>query len=144
MTPAAPTLSLHASAVAWHGRGILLRGPSGAGKSAMALRLIRAGARLVADDLVTLTRAQGRLLARPLEPSGLIEARGLGIFRLAATAGATLALVVDLVPSGQRERLPDARSETLLGIELPSIALDAREPGAAARVLLALMVPRAA
>ena len=39
---------VHATAVAWHGRGVLLRGPSGSGKSALALRLLHAGAVLVA------------------------------------------------------------------------------------------------
>ena len=44
---------LHASAVLWHGRGVLIRGASrAAGKSSLALRLLAAGAMLVADDLV--------------------------------------------------------------------------------------------
>ena len=37
-------------------RAVLLRGPSGAGKSDLALRLIEAGARLVADDQTELVR----------------------------------------------------------------------------------------
>ena len=37
---------VHATAVRWQGRGILLRGPSGAGKSDLALRLIERGADL--------------------------------------------------------------------------------------------------
>jgi len=49
--PAAPIL-VHATAIAIDGRAVLLRGPSGAGKSDLALRLIDAGARLVADDQV--------------------------------------------------------------------------------------------
>ena len=138
MRAAFPSLTLHASAVVWHGRGVLLCGPSGSGKSTLSLRLIQAGARLVADDVVTVTAERGRLLARGPGPSGLIEARGLGIFRLAATAAAPLALAVDLVPSAELERLPEARSETLLGITLPHIAVDAGAAGAPARILLAL------
>ncbi|RMF16145.1 MAG: serine kinase, partial [Alphaproteobacteria bacterium] len=73
---------VHASCVAWHGRGILLRGPSGAGKSALALRLIEAGALLVADDYVVLDAQStpDRLLAAPPPRiAGLIEVRGLGL-----------------------------------------------------------------
>ena len=143
MTAAATTLTLHASAVVWHGRGVLLRGASGSGKSALALRLLQAGARLVADDLVTVSAERGRLIACSPRPSGLIEARGLGIFHLAAAATAPLALAVDLMPSAVLERLPEVASETLLGITLPRIALDAGVPGAPALVLLALTARRA-
>ena len=41
------------------------------------------------------------------------------------------------------ERLPEVASETLLGITLPRIALDAGVPGAPALVLLALTARRA-
>ena len=50
---------IHATCIALDGRGVLLRGPSGSGKSDMALRLIDAGAELVADDRVDLD-APGR------------------------------------------------------------------------------------
>jgi HPr kinase/phosphorylase len=145
-----PPLVVHASVVAWHGRGVLLRGPPGAGKSALALRLLRAGAFLVADDLVALAAsAGGRLLAGPparAPVAGLIEARGLGIFRLAAARRAALALAVDLGAPGRPgpERLPEARSETLLGVTLPRVEIDARGPDAVDRVLLALCAARAA
>jgi HPr kinase/phosphorylase len=51
---------LHASTVAF-GRdgGILILGPSGAGKSTLALRLIAAGAQLVADDRTIVMAARG-------------------------------------------------------------------------------------
>ena len=97
----------------------------------------------MADDLVTVSAERGRLIARSPRPSGLIEARGLGIFRLAAAATAPLALAVDLMPSAVLERLPEVASETLLGITLPRIALDAGVPGAPALVLLALTARRA-
>jgi HPr kinase/phosphorylase len=145
-----PAFVVHASAVAWHGRGVLLRGPAGAGKSSLALALLRAGAVLVADDLVAVAAEGGRLVARAPAgaPAGLIEARGLGIFRLAAARRAALALAVDLaaVAAGAGpERLPEfPRPETLLGVTLPRIALDARAPGAPARLLLALCAARAA
>jgi serine kinase of HPr protein (carbohydrate metabolism regulator) len=130
--------------VLWHGRGVLLRGPSGIGKSSLSLRLLAGGALLVADDLVALERRGRRLLARSPGGTGLIEARGLGIFRVAAAREAALALVVDLAPPARRERLPEAGSETLLGVTLPCLRLDAGAPDAPARVLLALVAPRAA
>ena len=43
---------IHATAIDIGGDGVLLRGPSGCGKSDLALRLIDAGARLVADDRI--------------------------------------------------------------------------------------------
>ena len=142
--PRATTLTLHASAVAWHGRGVLLRGPSGSGKSSLALRLLAAGAVLVADDLVAVAAARGpgcRVSARHVGEPGLIEARGLGIFRLVAAAEATLALVAELGAGADRERLPPAGSgtTTLLGTSLPVVAIDARGADAPALVLLALL-----
>ena len=55
------TVLVHATCVALRRRGgawraVLLRGPSGAGKSDLALRLIEAGGRLVADDQTELVR----------------------------------------------------------------------------------------
>ena len=62
---------------------MLLRGPSGAGKSDLALRLIEAGARLIADDQTELAREGKTVIARaPARIAGLIEARGLGIVKL--------------------------------------------------------------
>ena len=53
-------MRVHGTCVAIAGRGVLLRAPSGAGKSDLALRLIDAGARLVADDQVELAQDNGR------------------------------------------------------------------------------------
>ena len=95
---------------------MLLRGPSGAGKSDLALRLIDAGARLVADDQTALVRKGGILIATPpARIAGLIEARGVGIVRLARgqlLARAPVALLVDLVPPERIERLPEPARET--------------------------------
>jgi serine kinase of HPr protein (carbohydrate metabolism regulator) len=136
--PAAPIL-VHATAIAIDGRAVLLRGPSGAGKSDLALRLIDGGAHLVADDQVELRRAGERVLVTaPAAIAGLIEVRGVGIVRVEAAAEATLALLVDLVPSAEIDRFPDARSEDVLGVAAPSIALSPFEASAAAKLRLAL------
>jgi serine kinase of HPr protein (carbohydrate metabolism regulator) len=131
-------LLVHATAVAVEGGAILLRGPSGAGKSDLGLRLIDAGARLIADDQVELTRAGRRILARAPAPlAGLIELRGVGILRIAALPEAPLVLIADLVEAALIERLPEPQQETVLGIAVPRIALAPFEASAAAKLRLA-------
>lgn len=133
-----PPLLVHGTAVAIDGGAVLLRGPSGAGKSDLALRLIDGGARLVADDQVLLRRAGRQVLARaPASIAGLIEARGLGILRVEPLAEVPLVLIADLVPSGDIERLPEARVETVLGIALPLISVAPFEPSATAKLRFA-------
>ena len=129
----------HASCVAWPEGAALLRGASGAGKSDLALRLIDLGAELVADDQVLLDSQAGRLLARPPETlAGMIEVRGVGIVVLAHRASAPVALVVDLVPDEQVERLPEPQTTLLLGVTLPLLRLSPWPASAAAKVRLAV------
>ncbi len=141
------TVLVHATCVALKPRGkgwqaVLLRGPSGAGKSDLALRLIEAGGRLVADDQTRLTRSGRTLMATaPATLAGLIEVRGVGIVKLARAqvlARATLSLLVDLVPADRIERLPDSARENLLGVDLPLLALAPFEVSAAAKLRLAV------
>jgi serine kinase of HPr protein (carbohydrate metabolism regulator) len=129
---------VHATAVAIEGAAILLRGPPGAGKSDLALRLIDDGARLVADDQTLLRRANDRVLVQaPATIAGLLEVRGVGIVRVDSLDEAPLALIVDLVPSEQVERIPDNRSEVVLGLAFPLIALAAFEVSATAKLRFA-------
>lgn len=128
---------MHATCVALGGAAVLLRGPSGTGKSDLALRLVDAGAALVADDQVELTAEGGRLVARaPAALAGKLEVRGVGIVPLAAAVAAPVALVADLVPSA--ERLPEPAEETILGIAIPRIEIAPFEPSAPAKLRLAL------
>ncbi len=132
-------LLLHATAIAIEGRAVLLRGASGSGKSDLALRLIDAGARLVADDQSELHRRGDSVIVRaPATIAGLVEVRGIGILRVDALAEAPVALIVDLIPAETLERLPARRSETILGLALPLIALAPFEASAAAKLRLAL------
>ena len=132
-------LLVHATAVAIDGRAVLLRGAPGSGKSDLALRLIDAGARLVADDQSELhRRGDGLVVRSPATIAGLIEVRGVGIVRLAALREAPVALVADLVAAEEVERLPARRSETILGVALPLIAIAPFEASAAAKLRLAL------
>jgi len=132
------TLLVHGTAVAIDGQAVLLRGPSGAGKSDLALRLIDGGADLIADDQALLQRNGAQVMVRaPDIIAGMIEIRGVGIVRVDAVAGA-LALIVDLLPSDEIERLPEPRFETVLGVAVPLIALAPFEASAAAKLRLIL------
>ena len=133
------SILVHATAVAIDNRAVLLRGPSGAGKSDLALRLIDAGARLIADDQSELQRIGERIFVRaPAAIAGLFEVRGIGVVRVEALPEAIVALVVDLMPSDGIERLPDIRREDLLGIAVPAISVAPFEASAAAKLRLAV------
>ncbi|MCW5774787.1 MAG: aldolase, partial [Rhodospirillaceae bacterium] len=126
---------IHGTCVAIGGAGAILRGPSGAGKSDLALRLIEAGARLVADDQVLLELEEGRPVERaPAALAGRIEVRGVGIVAVPTQASAPVALLVDLVAADGVERLPEPAREDVLGVALPRIALAPFEPSAPAKL----------
>ena len=104
-----PMVLVHASCVAVGGRGVLLRGPPGAGKSDLALRLIEAGAILVADDQVALTSSGGTLFAEPpARIAGLLEVRGIGIVSMDYVPQCPVDLVIDLAEPQAIERMPEA------------------------------------
>jgi serine kinase of HPr protein (carbohydrate metabolism regulator) len=129
---------VHGTAVAIDGAAILLRGASGAGKSDLALRLIDRGACLIADDQAELRRAIDQVLvSAPAAIAGLIEIRGLGILRVDTVTAAPLVLLVDLVPPTEVERLPESRSEDVLGVAVPVMALAPFEASAPAKLRFA-------
>lgn len=128
---------VHGTCVEMSGTGVLLRGASGGGKSDLALRLIDGGARLVADDQVSLSAVDGDLIATAPETlSGRIEVRGVGIVAVPTAANATIGLVIDLSEPDRVPRLPDPARCELLGLTLPLIALAPFESSAAAKVRL--------
>jgi HPr kinase/phosphorylase len=128
-------MQIHGSCAAKAGAGVLLVGPPGSGKSDLVLRLRIHGFDLVADDRVEVDHG----IARPPPAlAGLLEVRGLGIFRLPYAAEARLALVVDLaalLPPGT-PRLP--MPERHAALDLPLVRIDAAAASAPERVALAL------
>jgi len=109
------SLTLHATCVAIDGRGLLITGPSGAGKSTLALALMAHGARLVADDRVTLSTRDTALVATCPPPlRGMIEARGLGLLHADALPETVVTVAIDLSRT-EDSRLPPRRDVTYLG-----------------------------
>jgi HPr kinase/phosphorylase len=140
---AAAPVRLHATCVQVGGIGVVLLGASGAGKSDLALRLIDAGALLVADDQLEVEATAAGLLGRPVERlAGLLEVRGLGILRVPYCRVSPLGLVVELDAARPAPRLPEPSTYPILGTELRRIRLDPGQASAAAKVRLALCAER--
>lgn len=84
----APTTSIHASLVDVYGVGLLITGRSAIGKSECALDLVERGARLVADDVVTIRRHRGVLIGSGNEMlRHCMEIRGIGIIDVQSIFG---------------------------------------------------------
>jgi serine kinase of HPr protein (carbohydrate metabolism regulator) len=134
-------ICVYGTAVALGSDGVLLRGPSGSGKSDLALRVIDAGGRLVADDQTELHPRTGELRLRPPRAlAGLLEVRGIGIVRMPFVEDVALRLVVDLVPHEVIERLPETRFVTLAGVSVPLVELAAFAASAVAKLRFAVQV----
>jgi HPr kinase/phosphorylase len=110
---------------------VLLLGSAGSGKSDLLLRLIDRGWRLVADDQVLVEHGVARA---PAALAGILEVRGLGLYRMGFLAAAKLRLVAHLgLPA---ERLPAPMLHDPLG--LPEVVIDPVLASAPARLDLAL------
>lgn len=85
----APQIVLHGSFVDVYGVGVLLMGRSGIGKSEIALDLVERGHRLVADDVVNVTRkGEGILMGSGTElVKHFMEIRGLGLIDVRSMFG---------------------------------------------------------
>ena len=139
-----PPDTVHATAVAIGGHGILIRGAAGSGKSSLALRLMEhpvMPAALVADDRVVLAPADGRLKASPPGPlEGLIEVRGVGVIAVPFVPEAAIVLIVELLPEEACVRLPDEAERTtdLLGVAMARLTVPIDDPAGDVRVHAAL------
>lgn len=134
---AAPGL-VHATSVAIGGAAVLLIGESGSGKSDLALRLVDRGATLVSDDYTQLEVRDGRLHASPPATiAGRIEVRYIGIVSMPHMHNVPVALAIGL--DDKPTRMPDRTIHIdILGVAVPLVLLDAREPSAPIKVELAV------
>lgn len=138
------TPSVHASCVCVGEAGVLIRGPSGAGKSSLAAALVETArahgmfARLVADDRVVLTAANGRLIAAPPPAlAGLLERRGLGVTPAPHLDAVVVRLAVDL--DEDPPRMPDSpETVEIAGVVMPLVAVARRDRSASSLVMHAL------
>ncbi len=132
----APQTSVHGTFIDVYGIGVLLTGRSGIGKSEIALDLIERGHRLVADDVVLVTRkGEGILLGAGSEVAKhFMEIRGLGLIDVRAVFGIRairfqkrVELVVELQewkPNIEYTRTGlDHETVTMLDVDLPHIKL---------------------
>jgi len=116
-----PRIDLHASAVAFDTRAVVILGKSGQGKSAMALQLMAFGADLVGDDRLILVVDSGALMVSPAESlTGLIEARGVGVLQARARFPARVHLCLDL-DHIETERVPPIRHKSWLDVPVPCL-----------------------
>jgi len=130
----APQSTVHGSLVDTYGVGLLFTGRSAIGKSETALDLVERGHRLVADDVVTITRRHGDVLIGTGNQllRHHMEIRGLGIIDVQAVFGIRsirlqkrVEVEVKLVEWSAEEEYErvgiDERKTTYLGIEIPQV-----------------------
>ncbi|MDP6933467.1 MAG: HPr(Ser) kinase/phosphatase [Myxococcota bacterium] len=136
----AKTVVVHGVLVQVHSLGILLMGRSGVGKSETALELMLRGHRLVADDLVALSRNQKVLVGRMSPRLGHhMEVRGLGVLHAGDLFGhaavieqSEIHLVIELVNwtdvDGPDRIGVETRTRTMLDLDIPELVVPVR-PG---------------
>ncbi|MCA9751406.1 MAG: HPr(Ser) kinase/phosphatase [Gemmatimonadetes bacterium] len=132
----APRMTLHGSLVDVYGVGLLFAGDSGIGKSETALDLVERGHRLVADDIVIVSRRPpASLVGSSNELLGhRMEIRGVGIIDIREMFGVRATRVrkrieveVRLVrwdPDAPYERLGlEDRTTSILGVRIPYVTI---------------------
>ncbi len=129
-------ITIHGSFVDVYGAGILFIGKSGIGKSEVALDLVERGHRLVADDVIILTKkGEGILMGSGTDiAKHFMEIRGLGIIDVERMFGIRairyqkrLEIVVELEIWDEKSHYTrtglDEATVTISGVELPYIKL---------------------
>lgn len=132
----APTTVVHGTLVDVFGIGLLFTGKSGVGKSEIALDLVERGHRLVADDVVTLTRtARGILNGTGNELlTHHMEVRGIGIIDVQSIFGIQCirlkkrveveVILKEWDEVGEADRLGmEEKAAELLGVQIPQVVL---------------------
>lgn len=144
----APRESRHGTMVDVYGVGVLLLGKSSIGKSEVALELVEAGHRLVADDVVLLGQEAPGVLVATGEPLArhLMDIRGLGIINVRELFGAAavrerkrVELAVELVDWTEEADVDllglDTRRMELAGVQVPHLRIPVR-PGRSLKVIV--------
>jgi len=132
----APSTTLHGSLADVYGVGLLFVGRSGIGKSECVLDLVERGHRLVADDVVVITRRGIDVLIGRGHELQLhhMEIRGIGIVDIRALFGIRairqqkrIEVVVELTEwekAAEVERTGlDGKSTTILEVDLPVVSV---------------------
>jgi HPr kinase/phosphorylase len=132
----APATTMHASLADVYGVGLLVTGRSGIGKSECVLDLVERGHRLVADDIVHISkRAAGVLIGRATGLSHrYMEIRGVGLVDVSALFGVhsvrqqkRIEVVVELEEWEKAQEVDrtglDGATTTILGVELPKVVV---------------------
>lgn len=128
--------TVHGALVDVYGIGLLITGRSGIGKSEVALDLVERGHRLVADDVVVVTRREGSVLigAGTDLVQHFMEVRGLGLIDVRAMFGIRairfqkrVEVVVEMHlwdPEEEYTRLAMVEeTQPILDVELPLVKL---------------------
>jgi HPr kinase/phosphorylase len=131
-----PRITLHGAFVDVYGVGVLFGGKSGIGKSEVALDLIERGHRLVADDVIILTKKGENILMGSGSELGhkFMEIRGLGIIDIQSMFGVRairfqkrLEIVVELESWDDNTEYTrtglDDQSISIMDVEIPYIKL---------------------
>lgn len=132
----APQTTIHGSLVDVYGVGLLYTGRSGIGKSECALDLVERGHRLVADDVVKISKkAPDVIVGSPVEKLGHhMEVRGIGIIDIEKLFGIRSIRLQKRIEvevrlelwdqSKEYDRLGiDERRTSVLGVEIPYVVI---------------------
>lgn len=132
----APQTVIHGSFVDVYGIGVLLIGRSGIGKSEIALDLVERGQRLVADDVVVITRkGEGILMGAGTDlVKHFMEIRGLGLIDVRSMFGIRairfqkrVEVVIELEDWDNTKEYTrtglDNLTTTILEVQLPKVKL---------------------
>ena len=132
----APRKTIHGVLVDIAGIGMLITGDSGVGKSEAALELIKRGHRLVADDVVDVSRVNDERLVgeAPEAIRHFMEIRGIGIIDIATMYGAGAIIRSKSIDMNvhlelwqkdkEYERLGLEETKTsILGVEIPQLVI---------------------
>lgn len=116
----APTEIRHGVLVDVYGEGILITGASGIGKSETAIELVKRGHRLVADDLVEISRISDKLIVgqAPEMTRHFVELRGIGVVDVKSLYGVESVMdstTVDMIIS--LEEWNNSKTYDRLGLE---------------------------